>query len=419
MQLVTTGNGGTQGGGGGGGAAGGATPFKIETTTGASPTVASISQMIHDRVRPESWDPALGTSIDEKAGKLVVMQRPEVHELIDQLLSNFRATQKLMVNIEARFLELRESYLEDIGVELQGLDPNVLMGDFGDVSALGPYVQPRQAGEFSATPANVYYPGMVTQPVNALGGTLGTVGVMVNHVIDFATQDQNTISALDANGSGNVIQGGLSGQITLLNNTQMNAFIKALAARENQTTLTAPRLTVYNTQRANMFVCTQQSYVAEYNIVGDMYEPVVKQFMVGVVLDVKPIVSSDRHYVTLEMRPTTATLLNFTTINLESIQIITSATVAAIIPIALPIQFPDIQIDRVRTTVTVPDGGVMVLSGLYNCTRFFAENGVPFLSDLPVVGRLFRWNSIETAKDSLAILVSPKIILFSEEEEKL
>ena len=61
----------------------------------------------------------------------------------------------------------------------------------------------------------------------------------------------------------------------------------------------------------------------------------------------------------------------------------------------------------------------MLIGGLYKNTKFNAENGVPFLSDLPVVGRMFRWNVVDNEKSNLAILISPRIILFNEEEEKL
>jgi type II secretory pathway component GspD/PulD (secretin) len=67
----------------------------------------------------------------------------------------------------------------------------------------------------------------------------------------------------------------------------------------------------------------------------------------------------------------------------------------------------------------VPDGGILLVGGLYRNVKFNAENGVPFLSDLPVVGRFFRWNTVDNARSNLAILISPRIILFSEEEEKL
>jgi hypothetical protein len=43
--------------------------------------------------------------------------------------------------------------------------------------------------------------------------------------------------------------------------------------------------------RAHMFVARQQSYVADYEISGDSYDPVVRQFLVGVVLDVKSLLA--------------------------------------------------------------------------------------------------------------------------------
>jgi type II secretory pathway component GspD/PulD (secretin) len=376
--------------------------------------------MIKTRIRPDTWDPAQGTSIEEKGGKLVVMQRPEVHKLIDQLLSNFRSTQKMMINIESRFLNIREAYLEQTGVEFQGLDPNVLFGDFGDLRRLGAptgYIQPRVPGSGDTSPGNLPFPGFVNGPDRINGGTFSEVGTIINHFINFFPNEPESISAQDATNT--VRQGGLSAQVTILNNAQVQAFIRALAVRENSSTLVAPRLTVFNTQRANMFVARQQSYVADYEISGDSYDPVIRQFLVGVVLDVRPIVSSDRRYVTLELRPTVTELVNFVTRQIDTFTVNSGAQVNVLVLLSFPIQFPELSIRRVRTTATVPDGGIMLVGGLYKNLKFNAENGVPFLSDLPVVGRLFRWNTVDNVKTNLAILVSPRIILFNEEEEKL
>jgi len=412
LQLVTVGDTTT------GGGAGAANPFQAAPTT--APTLTNIADMIRNRVRPDAWDAALGTSIEERGGRLVVMQRPEVHALINQLLSNFRSTQKMMINIESRFLSIREAYLEDIGVEFQGLDPNVLLGDFGDIRRLGAptgLVQPRIPGGDVSVPPNLPFPGFVSVPDEFTGGTFSQVGSIVNHVIGFFSNDPDTISGRDTSGA--VRNGGLSAQVTVLNNSQVQAFIRALAVRENTSTLVAPRLTVFNTQRAHMFVARQQSYVADYEISGDSYDPVIRQFLEGVVLDVKPIVSSDRRYVTLELRPTVTELVSFQTRQLDTFAINNGANVSVVVPLALPIQFPELAIRRVRTTATCPDGGILLIGGLYRNIKFQAENGVPFLSDLPVVGRLFRWNVQDNVKTNLAILVSPRIILFSEEEEKL
>jgi len=65
------------------------------------PTAASIADMVRARVRPDSWDPALGTAIEEMGGYLVVMQRPEIHAQIAQLFSAFGAAQKSQVVVKA------------------------------------------------------------------------------------------------------------------------------------------------------------------------------------------------------------------------------------------------------------------------------------------------------------------------------
>ena len=104
---------------------------------------------------------------------------------------------------------------------------------------------------------------------------------------------------------------------------------------------------------------------------------------------------------------------------IQSFTVLQGAAVTITIPLTFPIQFPELSIRRVRTTATVPDGGIILLGGLQRNVKFHAETGVPFLSDLPVIGRLFRWNTVDNSKSNLAILVSPRIILFNEEEGKL
>src|SRR5205814_1520861 len=171
-------------------------------------------------------------------------------------------------------------------------DPNVLLGDFGDIKRLGQsgggFNQPRVAGQTDGQPPNAPFPGFTNGPDRVMQGSFSEVGSIVNHVINFLNNDPDTISGRNAGGS--VLEGGFSGQVTVLNNAQVQAFVKALAVRENTSTLIAPRLTVFNTQRANMFVARQQSYIADYEISGDSYDPTIRQFLDGVVLDVKPIV---------------------------------------------------------------------------------------------------------------------------------
>jgi hypothetical protein len=396
---------------GGGGAV---DPF---TPPPAAPvTPGNIADTIRNNIARETWDPAMGTSIDEMGGKLIVMQRPDIHKMIGKFLSDFRSTQKLMVNIESRFLTIREAYLEDIGVEYHGLDPGVLFGDFGDLSRVFNLNANRGPAQFDAPPPNVPLPGFTNGPDRYLGGSFSQVGSIVNHVISFLSNDQDTISGVDRTAN-RVQRGGISGQVTVLNNAQVQAFFKALTARENSTTLQAPRLTVFNTQRAHMLVARQRSYIADYQISGDSWDPVIRQFLEGVVLDVRPTVSSDRRYVTMELRPTMTELVNMAQRQIDAYTVNSGANANLILNLSFPIQFPELAIRRVRTTATVPDGGILLVGGMYRNVKFNSENGVPFLSDLPVIGRLFRWTVAEKARSNLSVLISPRIIVLDSEEE--
>ena len=92
------------------------------------------------------------------------------------------------------------------------------------------------------------------------------------------------------------------------------------------------------------------------------------------------------------------------------------ASVLAVL--SFPIQFPELELRKVRTTVTIPDGGIIMLGGMMTDIKFQAETGVPFLSNIPVIGKLFRWNVTDNERKNLSILVTGRILLFDEEENK-
>jgi hypothetical protein len=422
-------------------------------------TAESLAELISQRVRPGEWAPELGTSIEERGGKLVVMQRPEVHRLIDRLLESFRASQKLMVNVEGRFLEIREGFFEEIGVDFGSIpDYHFARGDvfnaapgtylpYDGPAALGaPWVDMAtddpavpgsigyQGNQFGYDPnvldggyilsdtigqAGSVYGGILPKPrnVDIFGsGQLHTIGAVTNYRPG-VSPEQTTIG-MDM-GTGTLLEQGLNAQIRYIGDIELMAFIHALKIREGGSVLSSPRLTVMNTQRAHMFVAEQRSYIADYEISGEAWDPVVRQFLRGVVFDVKPIVSADRRYITMELRPTTAELRRIDEITIRHWSVLSGGTITVITVIDFPIMFPELELRKVRTTVTIPDGGIIMLGGMMSDIKFQSENGVPFLSNLPIIGRLFRWNIIDNERRNLTILVTGRIINFEEEEKKL
>ncbi len=83
------------------------------------------------------------------------------------------------------------------------------------------------------------------------------------------------------------------------------------------------------------------------------------------------------------------------------------------------VQLPTFAFTTVTTTVSVPDGGTVLLGGLKRLREGRNENGVPLLSKVPYVNRLFKNVGIGRETSSLMMMVTPRIIIQEEEEAKL
>src|SRR5207247_4497944 len=104
----------------------------------------------------------------------------------------------------------------------------------------------------------------------------------------------------------------LQATATYLDDFQVNLLLRATQASRNASIVTAPRVTLFNGQRAYVLVATQRAYVSDLNAqVGTgvgIFDPTISVVDSAVVLDVAAPVSADRHYVTKTRRPTRAPL---------------------------------------------------------------------------------------------------------------
>ncbi len=71
---------------------------------------------------------------------------------------------------------------------------------------------------------------------------------------------------------------------------------------------------------------------------------------------------------------------------------------------------PPIDTRSVETTVLVDNGETVVLGGVYERTKTFQKEQVPWLGDVPVLGRLFKQESRRDDNSELLIFVTPKIL---------
>ena len=71
---------------------------------------------------------------------------------------------------------------------------------------------------------------------------------------------------------------------------------------------------------------------------------------------------------------------------------------------------PTINTQEINTEVTVPDKSTVVIGGLITDSTKRATSGVPFLSDIPLLGYLFKDTTKSKERDELIIMISPSVI---------
>src|SRR6185436_18824066 len=117
--------------------------------------------------------------------------------------------------------------------------------------------------------------------------------------------------------------------------------------------------------------------VAQFEAVAD---PQINILTEGVVLDVRPTIHHDRKYLTLEIQPTVAKVVNLRNF---------SSTLGGN---TSPVEFqlPELQVQSVFTTAVIPDGASILLGGLSNIRNIERRAEVPWLAKLPIVGFLLK-----------------------------
>jgi type II secretory pathway component GspD/PulD (secretin) len=180
--------------------------------------------------------------------------------------------------------------------------------------------------------------------------------------------------------------------------------VHAIEKSVNATEVMAPELTVFNTERAYVSVINEVSFLQDFDVdvanTAFIANPTIGVLQEGVVLDVRPTISYDRKFVTLDVRASVAKLAR---------PIPTFTTTLGGFSTAVTFQLPSLQVQNANTTVIVPDGGSVILGGLKTVNYQNQKAEVPWLAKIPVVGILFRDKGVDDESKSLVILVKANI----------
>lgn len=178
-------------------------------------------------------------------------------------------------------------------------------------------------------------------------------------------------------------------QVLNIGHVELDAVLRAGATSGAVKIMSRPVLLAANNHDARILVGSQRPFVqvsrtlATDNTARDQ---VVQYKDVGTRLTVRPTISADG-YVTLEV-----------------VQEVSNATAET------AFDAPVIATREAATQVTVRDGQTIVLGGLLDHQTETTSGGVPFLSDLPLIGGLFGRQTRRASDTELFMFLTPRVL---------
>ncbi len=398
----------------------------LEHRTTPEQRTKEVIDIITNTVAHDTWQENGGEVgfVQQFQGALVVTTTPRVHKSIDGLLGKLRQQRAMQINVETRFLLVANDFFEQIGFDLdiylngtnnqvraaQAANPAVVPSDFFPNGVYNrnlsiPQVGPLTGTTLQNTNQNLPGPQNGFSPISGGQNSLGLAEILM---------PQSGIYS-DIAGKGPAL--GIAGQF--LDDIQVDFLVKATQADRRNVQLTAPRLTFANGQIANIVVATQVAFVSDLTPVVSQssaaFDPQLDVVSEGVRLLVEGYVSADRRYVTMNVSTSTSKIDGFTNAPITAIAGGTAVNSAALQSF---IQRPTVTVTQVNTSVTIPDQGTCLLGGQRIANENEVETGVPILSKIPILGRLFDNRITNKTEQTLLILMKPTVLIQNEEEER-
>lgn len=376
---------------------------------------ATLMTLIQTTIEPDSWlmNGGNSTIMEFPSNLSIVVNAPQTtHEAIKELLEALRSQQDTQVTIEVKFITLNDNFFERMGVDFDmRVDDNV-----------------------SRLPAEDQGPS-TTIGLSAASSLFGTTPFSPTADLDVTFSQDSFSSATPPFGNFISAAGGSIG-FAILSDLEMFFFMNAAQGDQRTNILQAPRVTMYDGQFAGITDNTSRPFVTGLiPVVGDFavaQQPVIVVLNEGTTLNVQATVSPDKRFVRLTLNPTFTQIDRVDTFTFEGSSTTRSGTNildadgnptgnndnTETITAGSTVQQPSLATTSVTTTVNVPDGGTILLGGIKRMREGRVERGVPLLSKIPYLNRLFKNTAIGRETSTLMLTVTPRIILQEEEEEK-
>lgn len=371
-------------------------------------------------------------------GHLVIKATPEIRDQVEKLLEQLRSAQTIQVSVSARFLTLTDNFWEQFRSEFMDWN-NTANGDITEQKNLSGGTAGQNPNKGFGNPT-IFAPGSNNTGSPSMGqqaawqdqylapGTAnanfspGTYWSQAAGSFFYGTfEGLSTVFGDRADMSG-VNNGGLIAQVQQLGwlgGLQSQWFIQMIRESDRADELFNPHLVVYNNRYGWIRFIDRYPYVSTYRQGdgGTGIQPVISYIDEGCSLQIRPNVSSDRKYITVDARPRVIRVDNkrtsYTTITGE-----VSSPLGLIGIFGYAVETPTVFRHDAGTYAIIPDGGAIMITGLATNVNARGRNGIPLISELPVIGNAFSSRFYQKDKRSYACLLNARMIILDEEEAR-
>ena len=387
-----------------------------------------LINLIQETIDPDSWEENGGTArmrAFPTTLSLIVTQTQENQDRIQDLLTRLRELNDVQIVVEVRFIRLRDDFFERIGVDfdLRINDSSGLTNQAQIPDAIQDIGGRITVGREPIDNAPVFTSDLdIPIRTSTFGATVPQFGI----------PDRTNVTS------------GLNFGFAILSDIEVYFLLQAAKGDERSNVTNAPTVTMFNGQSASVFDGSLVPFVTSITpVVGDFaaaQQPVITILPEGTQLNVRAVVSGDRRFVKMTLVPFFSRITEVDTFQFEGTRRVRRRTGSNLLDIidgigggevlddlqsdeleivdsGTTVQLPVFANTTITTTVSVPDGGTVLLGGVKSMSEGRTERGVPFLSNIPYVNRLFTNVGIGRETSSSMMMVTPRIIIQEEEEE--
>lgn len=312
----------------------------------------------------------------EGANAIIVAASPEVQRMLGELIRQLD-TRREQVLVEAIIVEVGDAAAKQLGVQFLFGDTNVGFGATNYSNA-----QPNILTLAGAVAANEL--GTTETVVVAPDGTRTTTRTTTNSGLQDALQ-QAAVDSISA------ATGGIGGIITSLGGDGIFAtVINAVRSDTESNLLATPHIVTLDNQQAK-FLVGQEVPVSTGEQLSENFDNAfrtVQRQEVGIKLEVTPQVNAA-----------------------GEIKMFLKQEVSSV---AGPVssRSSDLILNKrtFETVLTVDDGDILAIGGLLNDDERRTIERIPLLSDIPLIGELFKSRSRSRTKTNLMVFIRPRIL---------